>query len=489
MLFPVVLLAAVSFREPAVVPPVREMDWRADVEVRLDENVAVTVRCPSDKAAPWVARHFDAWYGLKANVKADVAFADAKLAAEGYRLKAAPGSVEICARDLQGVRHAMYTIRQIAERDSSGRTVSGYRMPALTAADAPALKWRGVHFCWFPEVKASVIEREIRLAAYYKFNHAVIESWGTFRSARHPWLSLEEGGMTRAELARLRAVADDVGITLVPGLNVLGHASYARESTGKHVVLDRFPERAALFEPMGGWNWCLANPESTAVLKDVVDEMHESFGRPPYFHIGCDEAEKPSCASCRAGSYADRLRAHLEAIRSTLSRQGARCLIWRSMLLPRHDPRYAGFFPGPRGYEDTVKVGETLPKDIVVCDACYGEPRDSYPMLEHFLSRGYDVITCPWNNLEGIRRQSAYARQNRIFGLLQTTWHRFGGTEFADMMLEASFGAWSDRSALFRNDARLEFATHWRECTHDAGIRDFAEAGYTDNQAHRLRLD
>jgi len=383
----------------------------------------------------------------------------------------------------------MYTLRQVAERDSAGRVVSGYRLPQMTVRDAPVLKWRGVHFCWFPEVKPSQIEREIRLAAYYKFNYAVIETWGTFASERNPWLFVDGAPMTGREIRRLKELADDLGVTLVPGFNVFGHAVGARSRSGKHVALDAHPERASLFEPVGGWNWCLSNPETTAVVKETVAELHEAFGNPPFFHIGCDEAERPSCASCRAGSYAERIRTHVGAIRDMLAGRGARCLIWRSMLLPRHDERFAGYYPGPRGYGDTVRFGESLPHDIVVCDACYGPPNYRYPMLEHFRDRGYDTLTCPWNNIEGIRAQAAFARRERIFGLLQTTWHHYWGTEFADMMVEAAVGAWSNRSLAGGSSEWLDFATHWRQCAHDAGVKDFEEFGYTDNQTFRKLVD
>ena len=44
MLLSVALIAAVSFREPVVVPPVRELDYRDDVEVRLNEKTEIVVR-------------------------------------------------------------------------------------------------------------------------------------------------------------------------------------------------------------------------------------------------------------------------------------------------------------------------------------------------------------------------------------------------------------------------------------------------------------
>ena len=54
------------------------------------------------------------------------------------------------------------------------------------------------------------IERSVRLAAYYKLNYAVIESWGTFRSDVAPWYGWPDGTMTKQEVARLKEIADDL---------------------------------------------------------------------------------------------------------------------------------------------------------------------------------------------------------------------------------------------------------------------------------------
>ena len=48
MLLSVALIAAVSFREPVVVPPVRELEYRDDVET--DETIGRF--CPADAAIP-----------------------------------------------------------------------------------------------------------------------------------------------------------------------------------------------------------------------------------------------------------------------------------------------------------------------------------------------------------------------------------------------------------------------------------------------------
>ena len=94
----------------------------------------------------------------------------------------------------------------------------------------------------------------------------------------------------------------DLGITLIPQINVYGHASSARSCTLKHAILDLQPQYEPLFEP-GGWNWCLTNPETQRVLRELIEEMLGDFDHPPYFHLGCDEAQPPSCPDCRKLPY------------------------------------------------------------------------------------------------------------------------------------------------------------------------------------------
>ena len=487
---------AIDFRAPVIVPMPREITYDAHVAVRLAEGVKVTVTCPEKDAGAWVATRFNEWFGVTPEV-GTVAKDDANVAtAEGsYRLTAKPGAIEIRARGLQGVRYALYTLRQAAERESRGVKLVGYWLPALDVADAPALGFRGVHFCWMPELSAMFIEHQIRLAAYYKFNVVVLESWGVFKSERHPELSIANAPLTVAEAGRLAELAKDLGVVLVPQINVFGHAAMARSCGGKHVTLDVHPELQPLFEPAGGWNWCLSNPEAQAVLLDFVDEVHAAFGRPWFFHIGGDEADPPTCPTCRAAKpYARLVERHIRAVHDRLAARGARVMMWHDMLLEKGDARWKGFYAN--GTPEEAAMLGTLPKDIVICDWYYGsDPGEhdpaggavegsAFPTLEHFKAAGFDTVTCPWRVKDGIRAQGRYARENGLFGMLETVWHHFRGQEFANMMMWASGAAWGGGEP-HGTVWTTPFAVHWRQVGWDMGITDPREHGYFDTQVTR----
>ena len=237
------LPAAVSFCEPCPVPGVRSLSHKADVEVRLDAAQTVTVTCPDAAAADWTRDHVKRWFLVAPKVVADRTMPAAwALGDEGYRLTAKPEGIALAAKTLAGVRHALQTLRQVAERDSSGYAVAAFRLPELAIEDAPALAFRGLHLCWFPEMSVELVEREIRVAAALKYNVVVLESWGVFRSDAHPWFGWADGPMTKPVVRHLVEVARDLGVTLVPQLNAWGHAAAARSCTGKHASLDFAPD-------------------------------------------------------------------------------------------------------------------------------------------------------------------------------------------------------------------------------------------------------
>ena len=495
--------AQLDFRRPEIVPAPREMTYKPSVPVRIDASTEFAVRCPDAAAKAWIKSKASKWFGAAVRTR----MADGREAGveaphefggeEGYSLVANPGRIEIAANTIKGVRLAMYTLRQAAERESGGAELKGYWLPALKIRDEPALAFRGVHFCWFPECSPVLIERQIRFAAYCKFNYAVVECWGVFKSEKFPYLSLPDAFVTAKDLRRLSDVARDLGITLIPQLNVLGHAAQQRWCSGKHATLDFHPERQPLFEPGGGWNWCLSNPEAVKTVQGFVAELHDAFGRPPFFHIGCDEADPPTCPVCRAaGAYAGLIESHIVAIADLLRRRGARAMMWHDMLLERD--KWKPFVA--KGSGDEAKMVDTLPKDIVICDYYYGNDPDKVarggevvsveerPTLDYFAGKGFSVLACPWRDMKEIVDQSKYVRERRLFGVLQTVWHRFRGLEFMQMMEAAASGAWGVEHEPVTRSGR-PFAKHWRQIGWDMGVSRYEDAGFFDRQATRDILD
>ena len=483
-----------KFKMPLLVPEVLEKRYEATTCVPLDARLRVTVACADGAAAAdWVAGKMKAWFLCTAGAKA-VPFAGELpgTSDEAYAIDAKPGSLAIRARSAKGVKWALMTLRQIAQPKRGTLTVEGYEVPAFSVKDAPEIAFRGLHVCAFPENTLPRIERMIRMAAYYKFNHVVLEQWGTFRSEKYPWYGWKEGYLTVAECHRLAAIAKDLGVTLIPQVNVFGHATAARGMSGKNAHLDRDPAYQPLFEPLAGWNWCLSNPHTREVIAGLIGELHEAFDRPPYVHIGCDEAHAPSCAACCGTDYRTLLARFISFAAETVEKRGARPMMWHDMLLKAGDPRWRGFYAN--GSAATAALVGTLSKKTVICDWYYGSDMGGYakkatslvgkyPTLEYFKAQGFDTLTCPWKEPTGIKAQGEYARKNGFFGVLGTVWHFFQGEDLRIIYTRTASHSWNQRSADATKPGLREFSTHWRQVGWETRGGDaYREGGVYDDQ-------
>lgn len=468
------MTAEYNFDKPALVPEPLKAEWKLDRAVTLNDGFELRLSCGEGEAAPWLERHVREAFGLGCRIVALPVNA-ALDNPEAYTLSLSGNAVEIAAKGLVGVRFAFYTLRQILTPARGTMTVSGWIGPEVEIEDRPAMKFRGMHLCWFPETRVKLIERAIRLSAYYKFTTVVIETWGVFRSEKYPWYGWENGIMTKTEIRRLVAIAADLGVTLVPQLNIFGHASASRSSSGKHAVLDVHPEFQPLFEPNAGWNWCLSNPAAHEVIDNLVVELHEAFGNPPFFHIGCDEAMPPSCPVCRAQDYVGLIGANIAEVTDILRKRGARSMMWHDMLLKKGE--WGRFYANATIGEE--RLLETLPRDIVICDWFYNEgvSPEGYPTFAHFQNAGFDVVSSPWQSVAGTEAQGKAAREIGMFGILGTTWHHLYKRSMDRMFIPCAAAAWGDGKANFS-----AYPDHLRQMGWDTGVTDYRDCGYTTGQ-------
>ena len=470
------------------IPVPVEFSSDMDRPVAFDASAKVVVECPDPAAAQWLNAHFAEWYaGAAPKAVAGTAGLKLRDGDEAYAAKADGAGVAIAARTLPGVRWAAYTIRQLAIAKRGTFRIEGRILPSFRMSDSPLLGFRCVHLCWLPEMREQQIERAIRLAALMKFNYAILEPWGNYRSAKHPWWGWPDGKMTKATVRRLVALGKDLGVTLIPQVNVFGHASASRTSSLKHAVLDLQPEYEPLFEP-GGWNWCLTNPEAQRVLRELIAELHEDFGNPPYFHLGCDEAQPPSCPECRKVPYGDLVCRHIADLSKFVASRGAKAMIWHDMLLERDDPRWKGFVAC--GTSETAKLADLLPKDVVICDWQYWqyspegkkESREDWPTLAYFKEKGFPVAACPWMNYSAMKPMADFLAKTGGFGYVQTTWHHLRGTDWVQMYRGGAAAAWGTSFPPDTPQYDTAFGTALRLVGHDMKLTDPLDTGHMNQQ-------
>ncbi|MBR2838286.1 MAG: family 20 glycosylhydrolase [Kiritimatiellae bacterium] len=409
-----------AFVKPTLVPGPRSAEYRLDSTFSLAEGFAVSVSCPEDGAAVWISSHVPVWFGVTPRVTS--AAESSVPEDEGFELSVDERGVSVSAKRLVGVKYAMYAFRQMAVPCRGTETLSGWEMPFARIADSPKMSWRGFHFCCTRNFKPSDVEHFLRMAAYYRYNYFVLEDHGGFKYEKYPWYSFADAKMTAAELRRLKAIADDLGISLVPAVNCYGHSAKAPEGGFEHVALDDHPEFQPLFEPDYGWNWCVTNPEARKVVKGILAELLDVFGGPRYVHLGFDEAHPPSCRNCAAGELYRHVADYLGDLAGFLRERGATAMVWHDQFLVKGDPQWEGFVH--EGSKDAGKLLEAIPKDIIICDWYYNDGRDDYPTLTYFRNKGFRVFTSPWGAV------SSWASQKNGGGFTQVAWavdHGFDG--------------------------------------------------------------
>ncbi len=404
---------------------------------------------------------------------------------EDYTIRITDGALKVSASGLTGVMNAFKTLRQLAEVRRGTVKISGYQLPQCTIEDAPAMAFRGIHLCIFPETPLWDIEKQIRLAAYHKFNYAVIEPWGLFPFESHPEICWAHQKLDKAELKRLIHLGRELGITLIPQLNLLGHATCARAITGKHSVLDFNPELQPLFEP-AGWSWCLSNQEVRRIQTDLVLELYDFFEHPPYFHIGCDEAyDAGSCSECGKYALKDLVRDHILYFYDLMKEHGVRIIMWHDMLLTIGDKRWKGYVACGRPDQELGELYRELPRDIIIADWQYWYPGKEdgsgpdWATSKFFKSENFDVLVCPWLDNQTTTGLGKMAAQEKLMGMLETTWHISHDQYFCNIYGTAAESAWNPGE---RTGTREAVAYHLRQIQWDMDLKEYEKFGFSQYQ-------
>ncbi len=240
----------------------------------------------------------------------DAAMADAS--PEAYRLAIDAGGVEIRAPGPHGLFNGAMTLWQLLA--SAPRAGEGFALPAMRVDDAPRFAWRGYmldsarHFHAVDDIK-----RLLDAMAQHKLNvfhwHLTDDQGWRIEIRKHPRLA-EVGGCreavgdvdpatgmerrhcgwyTQAQIREIVAYAGERHITVVPEIDLPGHATAAIAAYPALGV----EGRAVAVSNQRGIHANLFNVEDTtfAFLEDVFAEVAELFPS-PYIHVGGDEALK-----------------------------------------------------------------------------------------------------------------------------------------------------------------------------------------------------
>ena len=302
------------------------------------------------------------------------AHADARLGDEGYVLRVRPGGITLRANGASGLFYAVQTLEQI-----SGQSMRRLLSRAVTIVDRPAHRWRGIHLDtarhFFP---VPVIERYIDVAAHYKLNvfhwHLTDDQAWRLRSDRYPALA-SGSAYSRADVNRIVAYAARRHVTVVPEIDVPGHAGAA---------LRAYPALGC------GHDTLCTTGAGLDFARDVLGEAIAAFPS-PYVHAGGDEVS-PAVAAAQP-SFTRQIEAYVRS-------RGRRLVGWDEIFTPQL-PRSAVVMvwtsakraaAAARHGNDVVRTSGALYFDAAQGDAAQ-EPRASAHMST--LQQVYDYAIVP----------------------------------------------------------------------------------------------
>ncbi len=250
-----------------------------------------------------------------------VAKAAAPFNKEGYSLKIGPSGIYISAANEQGIFYAFQTLRQIMRMDALPDAKGEQRtwmLPAVDINDYPQYSYRGLHLDVCRHfMPVDFVKKYIDLLAYYKMNrfhwHLTDDQGWRIEIKRYPKLQevaawrdqtlighyketpdrydgTRYGGYyTQEEIKAVVAYAMERGVTIIPEIEMPGHAQAA---------LAAYPELGCTPGPFNvAQTWGVfddvfcPNEETFTFLQNVLDEVMALFPS-PYIHIGGDECPK-----------------------------------------------------------------------------------------------------------------------------------------------------------------------------------------------------
>ncbi|GAA0980741.1 beta-N-acetylhexosaminidase [Acrocarpospora macrocephala] len=293
---------------------------------------------------------------------------DGDLGAEAYSIAISEAGVKISAGGPAGAFYAGQTLRQLLPVEAFRAAAlpgTAWTVPCGRVTDAPALAWRGAHLDlsrhFLP--KREVL-RMVDLMGVHKLNrlhlHLADDQGWRVESRAFPRLheissyrastttsffgeepsddGIPHGGYyTLADLSEISAYARARSVTVVPEIDVPGHASailaayptLGAKPTESHEVLNRWGISPAILSPL---------PPTLDFLITIFDELIDALGPLPYFHIGGDEcvlddwATSPEISAHRESlglaTPGDQHAWFLRQLADALATRGARAVVW-----------------------------------------------------------------------------------------------------------------------------------------------------------------
>ena len=153
------------------------------------------------------------------------------------------------------------------------------------------------------------------------YTHILLEFEDKFPFDAYPD-STHPAAYTKAEFQTAADHCRKLGIGVIPLLQCAGHLDYFL----KEKAYRKWSENNDTFQ------WCLSNPETLEVWKNMVREILKIFPDCEYFHIGADEVElKNPCPQCTGKNAFELYLNRVCDCADFLLQEGKKVLVWDDM--------------------------------------------------------------------------------------------------------------------------------------------------------------
>ena len=272
----------------------------------------------------------------------------------------------------------------------------------------------------------------------------------------HPELR-DPVALSKAEVKKLVAVCRKNNIDLIPQINLLGHQSWAEETTNLLKVYPQFDETPQVKMPEKyKWpnadglyckSYCPLHPDLHSIVFALVDEICDAF-EAKAFHAGMDEVfyiGDDNCPRCGGHDKAELFAGEVNRIQQHLSLKNRRLWIWGDRLI---DGKTTGMGMWEASMNNTHRAIDMINKEVMICDWHYERPDQSAVL---FAMKGLNVVTCPWRNpanavqqtrdMFRFRETATPQLKPRFNGMMQTIWSGAGA------FLDEFYGRKTDEKA------------------------------------------
>jgi hexosaminidase len=414
-----------------------------------------------------------------------------RLGPEGYELTVQKDRVLVEAAAEAGVFYGVQTLRQLlpaAVESECLTTGVVWSVPCLRIEDKPRYSWRGIMLNpGFNFLTKEFVKRHIDAMACYKLNrlhlHLADAGWAleikkypklTDPTNRRPvterWRKTYGkctfGFYTQDEMRELIAYAAERQITIVPEIEVPGHATGAM-ACYPELACPTWPEKIENATTYMSYPcvFCAGNEKAFAFLEDVFTEVIELFPS-PWVHIGADEVRKDHWSKCplcqkrmkeEGLKNVDELQSYfVKRIAAFVNSKGRRVIGWTEILdggLPPGVTVQSWLDTNHKTYPEAAAATATAGHDVIM--STHGNCYLNYLGLS--LEKCYAFEPTP----PGLTPEAA----KHIVGLEPCLWgfpqHRTDELVFPRLCAFAEVG-WSTKDARDWNDFSKRLKPHGR---------------------------